>query len=163
MMNKLPAYLRIGLYLGAAEIAYGLFFRGVGFHHTSRWSWVFYLMLPVAAWLAQTSTRTQKGRLGFPAAALAGSVAVGIGSIIYCVQVWLYNRFVSDSLLVEVRAARLHELQEAGRSAAEIATATQSLDSFLQPAAFAVAVCVQLMIVGVVVSLVTGVFTRRSS
>lgn len=149
--------VRHGLLLGAAEVLYGIFFRVAGFHFTSPWGWIFYLMLPVAVW----ATVRAAGRSGYLATVGRATATVAIGAAIYCLQVWLYNWLVDDSLLVSVRQNRLAELSAQGLDATALEASMRTVDLFLQPPLFAAAVWLQLTIAGLLAALVLAPVARR--
>ncbi len=160
-MNVRQIAIRAGIGLGVIEIAYGVFFRVGGFHFQSAWGWVFYLMLPVVIWWAQVIYRRESGSLTYRQGLSIGTLAVAIGAVIYAVQVWVYNEFIDDSLLVSVREFQLAAWQDQGLSGATLESAISQLEISLLPGVFAVLVCLRLIFLGVGFALIISLINRR--
>ena len=160
-MNVRQIAIRTGLWLGIIEIAYGIFFRVGGFHFQSGWGWVFYLMLPVAVWWAQAHYRRKVGSMTYLQGLGIAALVVSIGAAVYAVQVWAYNEFIDDSLLVSVREYQMAAWQEAGLSGATLQSAINQLEISLYPAVFAASVCLRMILVGVGCALVISLINRR--
>jgi len=140
--------------LAAAMILYGIVFRVTRVHYGSRWSWGFYILPPaVALWV-----QLRYGREAFgPNMALAAMV-IGAGCIAYGLFVFAYNRFVDDSLIRQVVADRLKQLEERSTDPEKLARSTARLKRFEHPAPFAASVTVSLVVVSMVIVTVVSVF-----
>ena len=118
-------------------------------------------MLPVVIWCAQVIYRRQSGSLTYRQGLSMGTLAVAIGAVIYAVQVWVYNEFVDDSLLVSVRESQLAAWQDQGLRGATLESAISQLEISLLPWVFAVLVCLRLILLGVGFALVISLINRR--
>ncbi len=140
--------------LAAAMILYGIVFRITKVHYGSRWSWGFYILPPaVGLWV-----QLRYGGEAFgPDIALAAMV-IGTGCIAYGLFVFAYNRFVDDSLIRQVVADRLKQLEERSPDPEKLARSTARLKRFEHPAPFAASVTVSLVVVSMVIVTVVSVF-----
>ncbi len=145
--------LRIGLYSGLALIIIGIVYRQLHIPVSSGWSWIFYAMLPVIAWLAIRALTKQRADTGFKAQFIVSSYATIIASAIYVISVFLYNALIDASLLAEVEAFLQQSAVAAGKSGAALEQAYQLADVFTQPVPFAIAVFLQLAVTGVSIAL----------
>ena len=152
--------LRHGLYLGLFLTVYGVFFRLAGIHYAAWPAWVFYLAVPLAVWLAGRALRTSRGELTFGPGLGTGLLTATVGSAIYSVYVFVYNRFVDDSLPRTIVADFRTRFEELGMPAEEIETQIQLVESFMRPAAFASGVFVRLTLLGFVSALLVTAFLR---
>ena len=154
---------RGGAALGLFEVLYGLFFRLADLHYASAWTWGFYLALPVGVYLAHRFfKRRNEGTMSFKVGMGIAAPVVGIGSAAYCTFVYVYNRFIDDSLLQAIFNDRIRELETQGANAAAMEAATRSLEAFTQPGTFSLSVFAQLVVIGLMAALVVATFTRRS-
>ena len=138
--------------LAAAMILYGIVFRVTRVHYGSRWSWGFYILPPaVALWV-----QLRYGREAFgPNIALAAMV-IGAGCIAYGLFVFAYNRFVDDSLIRQVVADRLKQLEERSTDPEKLARSTARLKRFEHPAPFAASVTLSLIVVSMVIATIAS-------
>ena len=146
--------LRYGSYAGALLVAYGLIYRLAGVSPQSPLKWLFYLMLVVACVLAQRAHAASNRQSKVITRLATGSLTATVGGGIYGLYVYVYNRFVDDSLIRTVVAD--------GRRAAEGDAGAQAfLDWLSSPAAFAVMIFAQMLVFGIVFSLVAALVTHR--
>jgi hypothetical protein len=119
-------------------------------------------MLPVGGWLA---LRAFAASVEAPPSLLrsAGIIAMvmAIGSALYSVYVFVYNRFIDDSLLVAVRSDRVARLQASGVSGDELARSLERLELSTTPAVFSLNVFIALFVFGVLSSLLVAVVLSR--
>ncbi len=91
---------RVGLWFGLGLSVYGLAFRLAELHHNSIFAWVFYLALPVAAWLTLKRLRIRGISPKFVRRAWIATCAAGrLTALVYCLYVWGFNALIDDSLL----------------------------------------------------------------
>lgn len=155
--------LQFGWIFGAALIAYGIFYRVADIHYTSPLGWVFYLALPVAAFLALRASQQDRGEpLVFVEATRIGSVTVALASATYCVYVFLYNQFVDDSLLQALLDDQQAKFASLGMSGAELEQALQIVKIMTQPGPFSIVVFVQLFLFGLMSTVILAAFLRRN-
>ncbi len=154
--------LQFGWIFGAALIAYGIFYRLADIHYSSALGWVFYLLLPIAVFLALRATRGDRdGKLSFGYATRVGSVAIALSSALYCVYVFIHNRFFDDSLLQTLLTDQQAAFSERGLSGAELDQALQYVRILTQPFAFSVVVFIQLFLFGLMSTVILAAFLRR--
>ncbi len=150
--------LRWGLALGAAEIAYGVLYRVASLDQVPGLAWIFYLMLPVAGFLALYHARpdglTYRRGLGL------GTLVGALGSFVYVIYVYLFNRFVDDLLLVQIRESTMATIEARGYTGARLDAALWQVETFTQPAGFSAYVFVRLAIVGTLCAAVLALFLR---
>jgi len=154
--------LRYGLFLGLAEIIYGVLFRLAGVDYASPLTWVFYLMLPAAIWMGQRAAGRITGSLSYGRGLSIATGISALGAALYSAQVWLYNRFLDDSLLRAVRADQIESLRQSGVEATLLAARTSQIERLTQAAPFALAICIQLIVFGVASALLVSFWTRRA-
>ncbi len=140
--------------LAVGMILYGIVFRMTKVHYGSRWSWGFYILPPAVALWVQ---RRYGGEAFGPDIALAAMV-IGAGCIAYGLFVFAYNRFVDDSLIRQVVANRLQQLEDRSPDPEKLARSTARLKRFEHPAPFAASVTVSLVVVSMVIVTVVSVF-----
>ena len=140
--------------LAAAMILYGIVFRITKVHYGSRWSWGFYLLPPAFALRVQLR---YGGETFGPDIALAAMV-IGAGCIAYGLFVFAYNRFVDDSLIRQVVADRVRQIDERGGDPAKVARAKTRVKNFEHPAPFAASVTVSLVVVSMAIATVATIF-----
>lgn len=154
--------LRYGLVLAAGLIAYGILFRVAKVHYSSPLAWIFYAMPPIGASLALWAFGSVNDS---PPSLLksAGLVAmvVAIGSALYSAFVFVYNRFIDDSLLVAVRSDRVASLGERGLAGEELASAVERVRLATAPAVFSLNVFIALFVFGVLSSVVIAFLSSR--
>jgi len=151
--------LKHGVYLGGFLVAYGIAFRLMGLDHHSPLSWVFYLALPVAAFWS-LKTLAKDGPQNYLSGTLRASAMILVGSAIYCAYVYLFNAFVDASLIENLRAEQLASLDPANPAAEKQKAQIEQLTT---PGGFAVAVYIQLVVVGVAASALIAPFTRSKA
>lgn len=154
--------LRYGLVLAAGLIAYGILFRVLNIPYSSPLTWIFYLMLPVGGWLA---VRALASAADAPPSLLrfAGFIALvmATGAGLYSGFVFVYNRFIDDSLLVAVRSDRVSRLHAGGLSGDELASSLARVELASTPAVFSLNVFIALFVFGVLSSLVVALLVSR--
>ncbi len=148
--------LKHGAYLGGFLAAYGLAFRLLNLGHTSPLAWVFYLALPIAAFLSLTRQAKRQPQT-FLQAVMRGSVTVLAGSAIYAIYVYGFNAFIDDTLITTVRVEQLAEI-DASDPKAEKRTAR--VNALTTPPGFAAAIFLQLLATGVTLVFFIAPFTR---
>ncbi len=136
--------------LAAAMILYGIAFRITKVHYSSRWSWGFYILPPAVALWVQLRYGGEGEAFG-PDLALAAMV-IGAGCIAYGLFVFAYNRFVDDSLIRQVVADRLKQLEVRSTDPEKLARSTARLKRFEHPAPFAASVTLSLIVVSMVIA-----------
>ncbi len=164
MENKMTvtrAALVQGAIFGGILIVYGLIFRLADLDARSPLAWVFYILMPVACYFAMRSLKqVDAGKLpyrrGVGVSALTSVIAAGA----YSVYVFLYNRFVDDSLLVNAIALNRQALMDSGLSAAEIEQRMEPVNTLLTPGPFSLLVFVQLTLFGILTALIIAAFIR---
>lgn len=140
--------------LAAGMILYGVVFRLTKVHYRSRWSWGFYILPPaVALWV-----QLRYGGEAFGPDIAQAAMVIGAGCIAYGLFVFAYNRFVDDSLIRQVVADRLKQLEERSTDPEKLARSIARLKRLEHPATFAVSVTVSLVVVCMVIVTVVRVF-----
>ena len=140
------SWRRYGLGLGAFLVGYGVLFRLLGLDSASPLTWLFYLAQPVAlVWLTRSESKrpglTRLRRVGISAAAAA------LGNSMYAIYVYLFNRFVDDSLIRDTLSSQLAALEASGLPAVEMARRAADLERAFTPLTFSVNVFIALMLV----------------
>ncbi len=143
-----------GAGLAAAMVIYGLIFRGAKLSYRSGWSWVFYVLPPIAALLAQLSLRAAAGELPFGTGFALAAIVIVAGSAVYGAFVFLYNRFVDDSLIRTVVSDRVTQLEARVTDPEKRARAIRRVRAAGTPAAFAANVTIALIVISMAVATV---------
>lgn len=132
----------------------------MGLPFDSPLGYIFYLALPVAAIAALVERRRLE-----PVSYIRGfGLSLGvtaIGAVIYAAYVFGYNALIDDSLVQSVRSASLADLANRDLSAEADAARRQMIDMTSTPLGFAITIAIQMIVVGILVSLVVPVFSRR--
>ncbi len=151
--------IRWGAVLAAAMIVYGLGFRAARLDYRSLWGWGFYVMPPLAAVAAQLWLGRAADDLSFGAGLALAAVVTIVGSSAYGIFVFLYNRFVDDSLIRTVVADRVQQLEVSVAAPEKRARSIARVRSLGRAAPFAALVTLQLVVVSLVVAAVATLFT----
>ena len=152
--------LKVGSYSGFALIVIGVGYRQLHLPVTSGWSWIFYALLPVIAWLAIHALQKHGAETGFKTQFIVSSYATVIASAFYVMSVFLYNALIDASLLAEVKNFLREGAVAAGKSGAALEQAYRLADVFTQPVPFAIAVFLQLAVTGVSMALMFALWNR---
>jgi hypothetical protein len=146
--------LRWGAILGGFLAAYGLLFRLLDLSYKSIWSWVFYIAVPIGGYMALRAARRRGALGGYRRAFAIALLASTVGSGIHAGYVYVYNRYVDDSLLLEVREDLLVSALKVRPGSGAEAEQRRRVEAFTRPALFSVAVFLRLVAVGLVSSVV---------
>lgn len=149
--------LRHGLYLGGFLIAYGVFFRFADIGHNSPLGWVFYLSLPVAAFLS-LKARANKETQSFTQALSRGGVTILVGALLYAIYVYGFNAFIDDSLIQTVREQAFSKIDSADQNAQSRISLIRTLTT---PHGFATTIFFQLLIAGIATLFIIAPFARN--
>jgi hypothetical protein len=146
--------LRWGVALGAFLVLYGVLVRALELSYKSAWSWLFYLALLLFGYLALRSATRRGLPTNFRQAFLLVLLTATVGSAIYSVYVFAYNRFVDDSLVREVR----DDLIESSLATTAEGEAEQRrrIEAFTSPGFFAIGVFLRQMTVGLLAAVILG-------
>jgi hypothetical protein len=146
--------------LAAGMVVYGVGFRVAKRHYRSVWSWGFYLMPVAAVAAAQVVFVGSGGVMPFGTGMGLAAVVSGLGCVAYGVFVFLYNRFVDDSLIRTAVSDRIRTLERRMTDAERRNRTIARIRALGRAGPFAFAVTVQLMVLtlaaGVVTTLVIG-------
>lgn len=144
---------RYGLVVGGLLILYGVLFRLLHFETMPILLSLFYLAPPLAAFLACRALKTENGVLGFKDGFKTALGAALLAGLLYGVYVFLYNRFLDDSLLRGMEEMARQRQLGLGKTAEE-AEALVAAAFFLKPFGFSVYIFARLALVGVASALV---------
>ena len=162
MMIKKTAF-KNGLIFGGLLVAYGLIFRLAKLDFQSAWTYLFYILLMAGCVRSIVVLRRERGGLRFLPGLGVGLLTGALGGGIYCLYVYLYNTFVDNSLLVAVAERAQAGLEASNATGPELAAALAKIENLTRPEVFAVSVFVQMLFVGLVVSLISAVALRRKT
>ena len=140
--------------LAVAMILNGIVFRVTKVRYSSKWSWGFYILPPAVALRVQLR---HGGEAFGPDIALAAMV-IGVGCLAYGLFVFAYNRFVDDSLIRQVVADRLKQIEERVADPEKLARSITRLKRFGHPAPFAASVTLSLIVVSMVIATLATLF-----
>jgi hypothetical protein len=141
--------------LAAGMVAFGLGFRLTKRHWRSRWGWGFYLM-PVAAVVAAQMVFVGKGgEMPFGIGMGLAAVVSGLGCAAYGLFVFLFNRFVDDSLIRSAVSDRIAHVEKRVADEARQDRYIARARALSRAGTFAFAVTVQLVVLALVVALMT--------
>lgn len=164
MMSMRRTAVKFALLLGGALTAYGVLYRVAGLDRLPGLAWIFYLMVPVAVFFALRAFKTDRGELpGFGRGVGLGALVSAGGSFIYAVYVYLYNRFIDDSLLVTIRETSLQHYTEQGLGGEKLERAMATVEAFSQPGPFSVQVFLMLTLTGILGGLLLAAIMRRNA
>ena len=151
-----------GVIIGLFLVIYGYLYRVAKLESFPLTIWVFYIALPVGAFLAQRAfQRARDGVFRWRQAAGTSAWVSCVGSAIYCSFVYVYNAFVDDSLVRSIYENTLAQATQKGLSGAELESTLAWARTLSDPAVFSLFVFVQLTLFGIITSSVAGVFLSR--
>ena len=139
---------RVGLYLGLFLVVYGLLFRLLNLHYSSAWAWIFYIA-PIAAVLWGVMRAPETINASYKISLWSGVKISAIGSLIYSIYVYVYNKFIDDSLLRLVYSESIEKLRDLPDKEEKI----RNVELMTTPELFTLGVFVRLTLVGIVFAL----------
>lgn len=160
--NAKQIALRYGLYLGLFLLAYGLFCRLAQVTYSSPLGYIFYLALPIGTFFAIRQFKRRSGKATFKNSFIISFIVVLIGSAIYALFVYLYNKFVDDALLKTVRKANVEKISNNNAlTEDQVEQSLKLVDMLSQPGAFSITIFIQLLVFGVIAALLLVWFMTR--
>ena len=159
--NQSKTGIRYGLAFGGLLVGYGIVFRYAGLDFKSAWTYLFYVILAAGSLLSMVALRSATGGLAFQAGLRTGSLTAAIGGGIYSLYVFVFNRFVDDSLLVALAEHYRTTLAASGVEGARLERVMRVVETVTEPGIFAAVVFAQMLAVGLAVTLVAALVLRR--
>ena len=153
---------RFGLVIAAILVVYGIIFNVLNLRSVPLALWAFYLLPPLGAVLAHRSFRKSNGHLTFREGLAIAAIVVVVASAVYSFWVFVYNGWIDDSLLVEVKTSAQAELESRDLDAESRSRAVRQIELFTRPALFSVFVWVRLVVFGMLTSVVAALIMRRA-
>ena len=154
--------LRYGLYLGLFLLIYGLFYRLAEVSYSSPLGYIFYIALPIGVFLAIRRFKRGASTATFKNCFIIGAIVVIIGSAIYSLFVYVYNKFVDDALLRTIREENIEKIGNKGTlTEDQVEQSLKLVDILSQPGAFSITIFIQLLVFGIITALLLVWFMTR--
>ncbi|WP_430969090.1 DUF4199 domain-containing protein [Spongiimicrobium sp. 2-473A-2-J] len=154
--------LRYGLYLGLFLFVYGLFYRLAEVSHSSPLGYIFYIALPIGVFLAIRQFKRRNSMANFKNSFIISAIVVIIGSAIYSLFVYVYNKFIDDGLLKIIREENMEKIGNNGTlTEDQVEQSLKLVDILSQPGAFSITIFIQLLVFGIITALLLVWFMTR--
>lgn len=156
--------LQYGIIAAAIMIIYSLIIQFAGLALESWVSWVSYLILAVAIYLAHNKFKENgDGFMTYGQGLALGfwvSLAAGVISSIFS---FVYISFVDDSLIQQIKEKSRYDMEERGMSDAEIDMAMEMTEKFVSPGMMLVWGIVGTLLIGFLLSLIVSAITKKNN
>ncbi len=106
--------VRHGILFGVLLVAYGLAYRLARLHRAPVLVAVFYLLMPVIPYFVIAELVAAGGPVSFALGVKAAALAVVLAALIHCLDVYVFNRFVDNSLIRRGVESRRESLKRSG-------------------------------------------------
>lgn len=154
MNSNRRIYLTYGLAFGLALTVLGIIFRLVNVSVASPLVLAFYLVLPLAAWLAIRRSRQGSAEGTFRSEMLLASYATLLAAGLYSLSVLAYNVLIDATWLQAVEELARTRAVDSGKTGAALDAAYRQASVLSRPFPFTVVVFMQLAFAGILSSAV---------
>jgi len=156
--------LRYGLISGLILIIYSLILQVAGLASNQKLGWLSYIILAVIIYMAHNAFKQQgNGYLSIGQGLGIGMIISAISGVFSGVFLFVYLKFVDNSMLEEIRDRSYEQLESKGMSDEQIEQAMSMSEKFMSPGMLFIFAIIGTLFFGFIVSLIVSLFTKKSN
>lgn len=163
-VSLMKSSLTYGIYLGIVSILISVVIYVLGYSFED---WVQYSSLPIVIggiiWAQIAYKKALGGEMTFGQAIGVGTMTVIFSSVLSAIYTYLLFAVIDTSLIEQLRLVTEQKIVEQGKVPEEqLDAVVEMMTKFQKPWIMAVSAIVMGCIMGVIISLLTGIFTKKN-